>query len=31
MKVVRVNGRDIEEDYLDPSLNLAHRTQPPFT
>ena len=27
--VVRVNGRDIEEDYLDPSLNLAHRTQLP--
>lgn len=28
--LVRVNGRDIEEDYLDPSLNLAHRTQPPI-
>jgi signal peptidase I len=28
--VVRVNGRDIEEDYLDPSLNLAHRSQPPI-
>jgi signal peptidase I len=25
--VVRLNGRDIEEDYLDPSLNLAHRSQ----
>jgi signal peptidase I len=28
--IVRVNGRDIEEDYLDPSLNLAHRSQPPI-
>jgi signal peptidase I len=28
--IVRVNGRDIEEDYLDPSLNLAHRSQQPM-
>ena len=28
--VVRVNGRDIQEDYLDPSLNLAHRSQDPL-
>jgi signal peptidase I len=25
--VVRVNGRDIEESYLDPRLNLSHRSQ----
>jgi signal peptidase I len=25
--VVRVNGRDIEENYLDPRLNLSHRSQ----
>jgi signal peptidase I len=27
--IVRVNGRDISETYLDPRLNLAHRSQPP--
>jgi signal peptidase I len=25
--IVRVNGRDIEENYLDPRLNLSHRSQ----
>src|SRR5205085_4578406 len=25
---VRVNGRDIDESYLDPRLNLSHRSQP---
>jgi signal peptidase I len=25
--IVRVNGRDIEEHYLDPRLNLSHRSQ----
>jgi signal peptidase I len=28
--VVRVNGRDIEETYLDPRLNLSHRSQAPI-
>lgn len=27
--VVRVNGRDLEEGYLDSRLNLSHRSQPP--
>jgi signal peptidase I len=26
--IVRVNGRDIEEKYLDPRLNLSHRSLP---
>jgi signal peptidase I len=25
--IVRVNGRDIEENYLDPRLNLSHKSQ----
>jgi signal peptidase I len=28
--IVRVNGRDLEEGYLDPRLNLAHRSQAPI-
>jgi signal peptidase I len=28
--IVRVNGRDIEESYLDPRLNLSHRSQAPI-
>jgi signal peptidase I len=28
--LVRVNGRDIEETYLDPRLNLSHRSQAPI-
>src|SRR5260370_12954290 len=28
--VVRVNGRDLEESYLDPHLNLSHRSQAPI-
>ena len=28
--VVRVNGRDIEESYLDPRLNLSHRSLAPI-
>ena len=28
--IVRVNGRDIEESYLDPRLNLSHRSQAPM-
>src|SRR5918992_1670571 len=28
--IVRVNGRDIEERYLDPRLNLSHRSQAPI-
>src|SRR5260370_14574153 len=28
--IVRVNGRDLEESYLDPHLNLAHRSQAPI-
>jgi signal peptidase I len=28
--IVRVNGRDIEETYLDPRLNLSHRSQAPI-
>ena len=28
--IVRVNGRDIEEHYLDPRLNLSHRSQAPI-
>src|SRR5712664_4923138 len=27
---VRVNGRDMEENYLDPRLNLSHRSQAPI-
>jgi signal peptidase I len=27
--IVRVNGRDVEEGYLDPRLNLSHRSQSP--
>ena len=27
--IVRVNGRDLEEDYLDPRLNVSHRSQAP--
>src|SRR6185503_72263 len=27
--IVRVNGRDIEENHLDPRLNLSHRSQAP--
>jgi signal peptidase I len=27
--MVRVNGRDLEEKYLDPRLNLSHRSQTP--
>ncbi len=27
--LVRVNGRDLQETYLDPHLNVSHRTQPP--
>jgi signal peptidase I len=27
--VVRVNGRDLDEKYLDSRLNLAHRSQTP--
>src|ERR1044072_9477752 len=27
--VVRVNGRDVEENYLDPRLNLSHRSMAP--
>jgi len=27
--IVRVNGRDLEESYLDPRLNLSHRSLPP--
>jgi signal peptidase I len=27
--IVRVNGRDIEESYLDPRLNLSHRSLAP--
>src|SRR6202158_3132256 len=26
---VRVNGRDLDETYLDPQLNMSHKTQPP--
>src|SRR5215468_10710895 len=28
--IVSVNGRDIEEDYLDPRLNLSHRSLAPI-
>src|SRR5678815_1785998 len=28
--VVRVNGRDVEESYLDPRLNLSHRSLAPI-
>lgn len=28
--IVRVNGKDLEEQYLDPRLNLAHRSQTPI-
>jgi signal peptidase I len=27
---VRINGRDLEEKYLDPRLNVSHRSQPPI-
>src|SRR6267378_7524820 len=27
--LVRVNGKDLQEDYLDPHLNVSHRTLPP--
>jgi signal peptidase I len=27
--LVRVNGKDLQETYLDPRLNVSHRTQPP--
>src|SRR4029453_15036339 len=27
--MVRVNGRDLDEKYLDPKFNLSHRSQPP--
>jgi signal peptidase I len=28
--VVRINGQDLDESYLDPRLNLSHRSQPPL-
>jgi len=27
--LVRINGKDLQETYLDPHLNASHRTQPP--
>ncbi len=27
---MRINGRDLEEKYLDPRLNVSHRSQPPI-
>src|SRR6185369_12389407 len=28
--IVRVNGRDLDETYLDPRLNLSHRSSAPI-